>query len=485
VREVVYESVLLRKRQAFHSQVGGWLEEVTHLSGREGEYAAVIGAHYQGAGEPQRAGGWYLRAAQRAAAQGAPREARRLFDRVLSLLPETDLESRWQALAGRSEALGILGETQARRQDDAALLALAGQMQDDDHLAEAYFQKGFHASTLGNERQAQQDYQQALLASRRAGNQGIELTVLALQALSLNRSGEMAAASQAVQQALQLSQGLEDGLAKTRALGNISIYYSEVGDLAKAIQQIEQLVEITRNMDFRLGRLVNLNNLGYNYILLGNYPAGLHALQTAMELADDMGARHESAFARMNLGLAYLLNQDCPQAKSVLEGALCELAAINDQFGLAAGYNYLGLVFEAQGDWGAARESFSQAHHLFEDNGMPSYALDALAGLARCEYALGNEVQSQAAAGKVWAHLRQGGGKGMEFPMRAYLSCADILPSVQSEDISEQVIRQGYTELMERADKISDPQQRTAFLENVAENAELVTKWKYLSSGGK
>ena len=91
LREVVYETVLMRKRQLYHRQVGDWLVSATHQAGRQAEYAAVIAGHYDLAGQDLLAGGWYLSAGERSKRQGASREARRYFDLALERIPPDDL----------------------------------------------------------------------------------------------------------------------------------------------------------------------------------------------------------------------------------------------------------------------------------------------------------------------------------------------------------------------------------------------------------
>ena len=159
-REVVYETVLMRKRQLYHRQVGDWLVSATHQAGRQAEYAAVIAGHYDLAGQDILAGGWYLSAGERSKRQGAPREARRYFDLALERMPPNDLGARWQVISNRSEVLAILGDYPARKADDDVLLALAQELQEDDRLADAYFRKGSFASATGDDRQAVVDFEE-------------------------------------------------------------------------------------------------------------------------------------------------------------------------------------------------------------------------------------------------------------------------------------------------------------------------------------
>ena len=146
LQQVTYETVLLQVRRTCHAQVARWLE--ARVGERLGEYLALIAEHYRMAGQADVAATWYMRAGERAASLGANGEARRLFETALQLLPFDDLEQRWHALVAHDEVLGVLGDTDARLADDAALLALAEQMGDDNRLAVAYYHCGHYLGAL-------------------------------------------------------------------------------------------------------------------------------------------------------------------------------------------------------------------------------------------------------------------------------------------------------------------------------------------------
>ncbi len=482
MRDVVYETVPMRDRQDYHARVGGWLQKSIQAIGRVDEYAAIIAGHYSKADERGLAASWYIRAGERAKAQGAPAEARQFFDDALEYLDLSDRERRWRALMGRDEVLGILGETEARLADDAALVALAQQMQDDDRLAEAYYRQGYYISIAGNDRQALLDYDKSLRAARRAGNTRLETLVLALVVVAQTRLGELDSAAITAEKALSHVQSLDDEPTIARVLTNLAIYYSEAGDIARAIQLFEQLVGITKNLDERMGQVINLSNLGYDYLLLGQSELGLAALEQSLRLAEEIGARHQSAFTRLNLGLAYLLSGEDQQARQALEQSIKELHTMEDDFGQAAGHSYLGFLAERSRDWETAERNFAQAFQMFTQAEVTSFAQDALTALARCNLAQGNIDEAHHRVTSIWAYLEENGAKGMEFPILAYLTCADVFEVAGDLDTVQEVVMSGYRELMERANKISDVTWRDFYKENVPEHRAIIERWKSYST---
>ena len=72
------------------------------------------------------------------------------------------------------------------------------------------------------------------------------------------------------------------------------------------------------------------------------------------------------------------------------------------------------------------------------------------------------------------------GTHGMEFASRAYLTCADVFDAVGESELARAAVEEGYHELIQRADKISNADWRTSFLENVPEHRTLVERWALL-----
>ena len=479
-RDVVYETVLKRMRKAYHGQVAAWLVEATNTSGRAEEYAALIAEHYELAGETNEATDWYLLSAERASAQGAFKEARQLFECALELLPPTDLEGRWRALLGRDEVLGVLGETEARIADDIALVALAQELNDDSRLADAFMRQAYFISVTGDERRALELYEAALAAARRAGYIETEALTLSLMTVCQTRLGDLDQATSVAGEALKRVRDLDNDKTTAMILTNVAILYTESGDFARGIQLLNQQLEICQRTGNRLGEAIGLSNLGYDYIFLGLYPSGQAALEKSLILFESIGAPHWKSFAQLNLGITYLRCGDIRAARQTLEKAASELATTGDTFARAVNHSYLGLTLENSGDMESAIDYFNKARSILDEISIPSYENDALAGLARCYLNMGFTAEAQQYGNQVCAYLRQQGSKGMEFPMLAYQTCADLNESLGDTENEFVMVRAGYLDLMERAGKISDLSWRQSFLENVPEHRALIERWEQI-----
>ncbi len=474
MREVTYETVLLRTRQIYHSQVASWLTQATESSGRSDEFAGVIADHFSQAGEDDEAIDWYIRAGSKTKAQGSPMEARKFFEQALEVLDPSDLERRWMAVLGHHDSLSDLGESEARIADQETLLALAQEMGDASYLAKANFRRAIYASSMGDEQSALPIFEIALSYARQADDEMLESLILSSLVVNQTRLGNLEGAELFANEVLARVEELGVSELSARLLTNTSIFYSEFGDIAKATQLNKQQVLYCQQIGNRLGEAIGLSNMGLSLCTLGLYKKSLEALIKSVQLSSNIGARRYGAFGQLNLGFVYWRSRDTKNAQSIIEEATEQLSNTGDRFGMAAAESYLALVSEQEGNHKLAVEYLKRAMHVFEELGAHAYGADAQAGLARNELALGHDELAMNHAIGLWAYLKTKSSRGMELPVLAYKSCADVFAANEKERHTQEAIRAGYDELMERAAKISDSGWRESYIENVPEHTAIL-----------
>src|SRR5438067_1317896 len=87
IRDVAYELLPRAERRQRHARVAEFFEEMT---GEGGEAAAALARHWREAGEPERALGYFIRAAEQAERGWAKDQAAILYREALELVPEGD-----------------------------------------------------------------------------------------------------------------------------------------------------------------------------------------------------------------------------------------------------------------------------------------------------------------------------------------------------------------------------------------------------------
>lgn len=472
LQEAAYETVLIKERRRYHFLVAEWIAE--HSGERQEEYQALIADHYAQCDQPSLAIDWYLRAGAYAFARGAAREAVRLNSRALELLPADDLPRRWQALLGRDEAYGQLGDLQARRQDDEALLALATQTGDPRHLSEAYYRLGSQLHREGDSPACQRAFDQALDYAYRGEDLRMVAMILPMKIFDLVRSGNLEAASPLIEPALQATADYGDEEVHSRALMNISAYYTANGDLARSAQLLQQASEINLRIGNLRGETIAQVNLAYNYLLLGLYPQTLQTLERALTTSRQIEARATSAYILINRAMALLRLERSSEAEDSLAQSRQLFELLGDQMGLAYHQLYLGMLNEARGELEAAQACYQTAHGEFHRLEARPLSAEAHASLAYLHLLQGHPEPAREAAAQAAAYLEQHGPAGLEFPIRAYLNCARVLAAAGEQAASERILQTARRELEDRAARLSDADWRRTFLEAVPENRELL-----------
>lgn len=472
VRDAAYETVLLKHRRIYHSQVAAWIEG--NAGERLEEHLALIAGHYADGGQPDLAADWYTRAGERAASQCSMQAARTLFEQALKLIQPDDLPRRWRATLGHDETLGTLGELAGRHADDLLLLDLARQLGDDSRLASAYYRIGSQASIEGNHPASLHAFDLALQTARRAGDLSMQALILPMQVASFTADGDLQSAANLVEQALESAKQTGDTDILARALNNLAPYYQAIGNVTRSVQLMQQQVEINQQQGNRLGEAIGLINLGYYYLSLGQFETGHNLLERALQAARSMGARYYMAYCQLNLGLAEWRLEKPQNACQTLQLSLPNLEALGDQRGIASGQFYLGLAYEKTGDLSEAAAQFEAARAAFKLLDATTQMVEALAGQARLALQRKDLVQAKQNALQIFDYLEQNGPQGLELPILVYLTCARVFQAVGDAPRLQNTLDNGRRELRNRHDQISEAGWRETFLEAIPENCELL-----------
>jgi hypothetical protein len=175
-------------------------------------------------------------------------------------------------------------------------------------------------------------------------------------------------------------------------------------------------------------------------------------------------------YINLNLGMGYWRMGETHKAQQVISNAITELEGMQDTFGIAAGKIYLALAIESQADFHTAGALFQQAVQAFDQIGAGGNAMDGRAGLARCSLANGSLFVALEHASLVWENLQKQDGPVLEFPLLAYRSCYQVFNAAGRTDTAQRIVTQGRQYLLDCANRISNPDWRRPYLENIPEH---------------
>ena len=342
LRDVIYETVLLKLRRKYHSQVAGWLE--AHAGERLSEFLRPIAGHYELAGEGLKAAGYLRRAGEKAVKVSAYRDAQADFERALRLLPSPPA------------SLPSVGEGGLRPSPPAPLPHVG---EGSEVRAAALVGLGLTLLRLSDYPAAAARLEEGLALAQAAGERQIEAAALT----ALGETGWRQGAYDAAEQRLAA------GLAAAQACG-------DQAGMALAAHQLGW-VAYRRGQHAQAGRWAEESRTWYS----------------------EIGDRQGIAAALNELGIIAFGQNEPAAAQRHFTASLTLCQAIGDRRGTANALNNLGMAASRQGAWEEERAYYEQCRGIYEEIGERAGVVIALLNL-------GELCVDQGLDAEAWTYLR-------------------------------------------------------------------------------
>jgi class 3 adenylate cyclase/tetratricopeptide (TPR) repeat protein len=325
------------------------------------------------------------------------------------------------------------------------------------------------------------------------------------------------AARDAYQQALIISQEIEDLRREWSILNHLGIIAKGLGEHAKAIEYYDQTLAIGRQIGDRLGESIALINLGNVSLAIGDYARARNYAILALPIIKEIDDRKDLGIVYANLGEVNYLIGDYVQAKEHAEKGLEVCREINFRMGEGIILGNLGQIAWSIGNYDLAKKFAEQSltiagevgdrlgettvlknlgdallkmNNLEEAENAYTQALEISASLDQVKEILQAKAGLASVALKentperiskaedlvdeILPHLESSGKhqSRVSCPLEVYMICLHVLQA--SEDPRAiTFLKDSYQELQARASRISDPDMRRSFLENVSVHVEL------------
>jgi class 3 adenylate cyclase/tetratricopeptide (TPR) repeat protein len=362
LRDVTYETVLLKQRRGYHALAARWLE--AHAAERLGEYLGQIAEHYAQAGENELAAAYLERAGDEALRTNIFHPAREAFERAYTLLPH-EAPSHCALLVKLGQACWNLSDYPAA--STVLETALAEARQQDDRLQET--------------------------------NALYWLSQVAV------KQGEYRPAQALLAESLPIAE-VVGGETLARCLYGLGDAAWRLGEPGEAQLYLENSLAMARAGGYPLLVLHALNRLGtLEDVLL---PEGLQTSERlykeCLALARETGNREREATALYNLGILSWTRGDNTESKLYHQACL----AIDRDLGIpdSLAYDLCGLagVSAELGEYNEAWRLVQEALAVALTVGAPHLMLSVVWGYAMLRAALGDIERALELYGLVFGH---------------------------------------------------------------------------------
>jgi predicted ATPase len=368
LRDVTYETVLLKLRRVYHAQVARWLE--ANAGERLGEYLSLIAGHYELANEKAKAVAYLRRSGEDLLRVSAARDAIDVLERALSLLPEESTLSESNMI------------------DRATLLV----------------QLGNAHNQVGDYPQATQHFEEGLTLARQANDSQTEIMALIELGGVANTQGRYGEAEHHLEQAMGLARECDDAEGRALALRGMSSVAFRRGDFDKVQSYAEASLAIYRRLDNRQGIAITLRTLSTTARIRGEYQEAEQYLEESLTFHREIGDRQGAALCLNNLGEIARIQEKYEEAARHYEKSLAIAEEIDLRLVIAACLINLGLVYASLGEDGVSSKYLYGALEKSTAIGVVPITLFALTGIAELRVKAKHYVQAAELLGLVLDH---------------------------------------------------------------------------------
>jgi predicted ATPase len=294
LRDVTYSSIPDDVRRVYHGHIARWL--VQHGGSQLDDFAGLIGAHFERAGEASEAAKWFARAGELAQRIFAPQAAIQYFQKSLPALSPADRVSVYTRMGEVLRVQVRFDEAKQAFQDALALAQLlgdkAGQGGVLTGLATVYGDMGDYSAMLSSAETLGSISEPASLNYANA---------LVLQGFALLQMGELARTSVVTNEALAIAQRNDAKPAMILALNQLAFTAVMAGRYREAARLLEEALNTARALNAQENIAGTLINLGEIAKMRGDYRTAATLYQEAQSVAQDTGDRRTEMFSTLML----------------------------------------------------------------------------------------------------------------------------------------------------------------------------------------
>ena len=518
-QEVVYEGLLLAQRRQLHSMVATTLEAIAP------DEIEQLAFHYSRSGKNDKALHYLKIAGKKAQREHATHAAINYYSEILKFLTngasggshkKSNLVSAeywdillerarlYQLIDARDEALedlgtlGIMAEAlnhdrrkalaarqwanfyEASGDYDSALelversIQLAQKAGDDKLLSEIYNHRGKLLYMRGDFETAHDYLQQAWFLAQEQKDKIGQADCMNSLGLVAHYQADYEVALYFFQEALELSEAMGDLVGLGNILHNLGSVHYDMGQYVAAQQCYEQAQMRQRNIGNRAGQAQTQHSLAKIYRTLGDFEAARRLFEESLAFFQSVGDRHHEAYSLYHLGFLHCRMGEYKTALNFLEEAILNLRELNDPWGLTEALAYYSWTLHANSQPKKARTAIIEALKIGRETGQNIAIMEYTALLGKIALAIGDASLAYTCAQQTLSFISQQGTQGIEHPAMVYLTCYNILQANQKHDEAKLALEQGYHYLQAQAAQLDDLHLRDSFLNNVAENQEIV-----------
>ncbi len=263
--------------------------------------------------------------------------------------------------------------------------AIYKRLRKQNKMAQALLNIGRCCRLLGNFREAEEHYKQALdLTGTKQDNLRLKANILMEQANNAWYQARYQTAFGLQRKVIDLADQNEWPLEKVMAFNTSGLTWWTLGDHERALRELEDALSVARTLRIRRDEVAtSLNNIGLVYREMGEFKKGLKALEKALAIDREIKSKWAIAYDLKNIALTYLEMGKPEKAATLFEEALATASEIGNKINEAKILLGYGDALASAGRDAEADTAFQKALKLSRSMALRETEWPALYGIAK------------------------------------------------------------------------------------------------------
>ncbi len=424
LQEVIYNSLLKKKRKKLHRNAGEAIESIYH--NRIDDFTELLAYQYSNSDDLDKAIEWTTKAGEKTKGQYANDEAVGFFENVIKLIKDKHhstttlppsaaknlcvayeaigdiyilkaeytlalkyfemmervmvkdeiIQSRsrrrvadiYQKQGKFDKALGILDEVEAKLKTDSVEVKI--------EKAEICFLRSWVCWGRSQNQQGVDEAEKGLrIIDKVDTDNKIERDMLNeakargynSSGLNLYQMGKYEKAIEAYQKFLSMGKDIGNKRIVGVANHNLSMVYSVMGEYDRALEYLQKSIKISEEIGDKQSIGINLGNQGNIYHQRADYEKAVELYQEFLKISEEIGYKHGVAIAVVNLGTVHKDKGDFEKAIELYMQKLSLSGELGDKNGAGIAMFHIGDTYLKRGDREKAQEFLVKSKNLFTE----------------------------------------------------------------------------------------------------------------------
>ena len=509
----IYNALKPFQKQALHLAVGHALENLYRHQLED--VAAQLSIHFDA--DRDKARHYHQLAGQVAINRYAYEIGIQHYRLALNRTPDDDLQAQVQLLLLCTRAQVEFGDPEGALENIARLYSLLEILNDPGRIAETAIEETRAALQVVDFPRLLAAAERAEKIARELGDLKIETFALRQGARALDGLGKLSKAETKFKRGLALAKKLDDPWlvaeisrnintlylfrgqtdkarpylenaqtifrtlgepkGEVKVLASLGHYYDFSHQYQLAIEVLESMIDLTRKVGWIYFEIIALNNLSATLETIGYYDRGIRCAKGAAELAKEMKLTILQMRAEINVACNLIKLNQIEPAKQLLQHTLEKAKQHGSKPEKAYLRMMLGRIHLLEGQPHEAYQEAQAAIDFYKTIHDPQYPPIAISLAASSSFELGELETSLDHVDEILDGMNLGTKDHDKVDLPGLWDCYRILAEVDGSRAIE-VLELGYRVLQERASHFTNPEYRSSYLNNVAENAGIVSTFQ-------